>query len=457
LAGRGIRLWDLPTDTGSRALDITGLDDLGAVAFTPDGRRLAGATGLEVRFWRPDTGRLLSPPGHAQPVFQVLFSSDGKTLASGSLDETIRLWDVAAGRQRLELPTGYIYSPAVTDSLDAFRFTADGKAIICRTSKLHLGLHDAATGKKLVDFDPMKRERLNAAHGAAAATALHLGTTSLSGTAAVLTAAEHARKCGMYYLVLLAEYSDRPAGFSADGKILRTHSRWHDRTWDVVTGDLLRTDLSKMVLDDKGNPPTTIGPTADGRLLALVEDGRSVHLWSMPAGKPLRKLTPRGGTVRGGDFSPDGKTLALWLTPPAKDAGKKPPDGQRDVEPARGFAEAAYPPLVAQAFRDPGRRSRSVLELWTVATGKERRRLGEVEEEIVAVAFAPGGRLLASLGNGTVRLWDVTAGQLLYRSPAGPVHATSVGFSPDGRLLATGCLDGTVLVWEVATLTGARQ
>ena len=68
------------------------------MAFSPDGKTLAtGNADDTVRLWDVATHRQIGRPltGHTEPVNSVAFSPDGKTLASGSDDGTVRLWDVA--------------------------------------------------------------------------------------------------------------------------------------------------------------------------------------------------------------------------------------------------------------------------------------------------------------------------------------------------------------------------
>jgi WD40 repeat protein len=183
----------------------------------------------------------------------------------------------------------------------------------------------------------------------------------------------------------------------------------------------------------------------DGRTVASAVTGNTIQLWDVASGKEPASLKTGYG-VHSVAFSPDGKNLAsgmaynnvkLW------DVGtrKSTPLLDNPKPKVQSLLQFASPMVVfstdGKTLASGGRCIQGI-RLWDVTTAKQTATLeGHDEFGVRALAFAPGGKTLASVGeDGTLKLWDLASGKnTAARQIANRPLAAAV--SPDAKTLAT--------------------
>jgi WD40 repeat protein len=90
-----------------------------------------------------------------------------------------------------------------------------------------------------------------------------------------------------------------------------------------------------------------------------------------------------------------------------------------------------------------------VIQLWDLATGKQKRPLGGHQAGVLGVAVSPDGRIFATAGGDKlIRLWDSTSGKETRQLVGHAENIWSLAFVPDGRLLMSTEFGETVRVWN---------
>ena len=383
--------WNLPENAIARfGKGVMGGSDR-AVAFSPDGKRLAVATGAGIWIYDAKTYREMALLAeHTGVVRAVAFSPDGRTLASGAQDETVKLWD---------LKTGHVTTFAGHQrGVESVAFSPDGKMLAAGTESSTVNLWDAENGQNLATF-----------------------------------------KGHAFRIFSVA--------FSPDGKTVASGAEDHTiKLWDVET------KRNTATLTGHKDVVFSVAFSPNGKILASGASDDTVKLWHVETGQNLHTLKHRE-RVFSVAFSPDGKIVAggsyrgikLWNIETGKEIGILK-GGATVISGSIAFSPDGATLASASADRFGG--TRGTVKFWDVETGKDLATLHGHTERIPAIAFSPDGTTLASaLRDGTVKLWNVKTGENSHTYRGG---GFSVAFSPDAKTLASAGGSG-IKLWEVAT------
>src|SRR4029077_19946110 len=125
-----------------------------SVAFSPGGEQLAATEGRTVRIWETTTRRpLLTLNGHEDAFMQVVYSPDGRLLATASRDRSVRIWNPSTGESLLALRGHTSAVSGVSFSPDGYRLASVGAAPIQSGRMLaEVKLWDTLTGQEILSL-----------------------------------------------------------------------------------------------------------------------------------------------------------------------------------------------------------------------------------------------------------------------------------------------------------------
>jgi WD40 repeat protein/serine/threonine protein kinase len=459
-----------------------------AVAYSSDGKSVAGGGGDEAKIWDAETGQevatipkcsvrsaAFSPKGgtlalgcdfgiirvwtvtgtewkerfvlhgHTDSVKSVAFSPDGVQLASSARE--IKLWDMATGNEHATLQKN---NGVVAD----VKFSPDGKTLASGADDRYVRLWDIRTCQMLRRYahvSPISRIAFSSEGNVLAAATydgmIHLWDLSRSESP---TPMRHSAAVSS-------------ANFANDDSRLIAVGGGKSRVWDSATGK----ELDRLEGSDR-----VLALSQDGKMAVFLTDG-VVSFWEAPTGRNLGSLAviPKGGRVTYYPkrllFSADAKLLAAW-NPDPKDGGYFAQICDVDSRTWRTILNPSPKFDVTRAtcvaFSPDGSTLAVGYQYWWVViydtdTGRVKRSLALERESlgiISALAYSRDGRTLATgTEKGAVRLWDAESEEVRVVLKGHATAVRSIAFSPDGNTIATAADDGTVRLWD--SLTGQER
>ena len=413
-----------------------------SVSFSPDGQVLAsGSVDKTIKLWDVGSRREIATlKGHSDWVLSVSFSPDGQVLASGSDDKTIKLWDVGSRREIATLK-GH------SNSVWSVSFSPDGQVLASGSRDNTIKLWDVGSRREIATLKGHSNTVLS---------------VSFSPDGQVLASGSDDKTIKLWdvgsgrEIATLKGHSHDvySVSFSPDGQVLASGSR--DGTiklWDMDSRREIAT------LKGHSNSVFSVSFSPDGQVLASGSWDKTIKLWDVGSRREIATLKGHSGFVGSVSFSPDGqvlasgsedKTIKLW------DVGSR-----REIATLTGHSGRVY----SVSFSPDGQVLASgsydkTIKLWDVGSRREIATLKGHSDTVYSVSFSPDGQVLASGSKDkTIKLWDVGSRREIATLKGHSGRVYSVSFSPDGQVLASGSYE-TIKLWdvgsrrEIATLTG---
>ncbi|MGI0491358.1 NB-ARC domain-containing protein [Alkalinema pantanalense CENA528] len=386
--------------------------------------------------------------GHGGIVRTIAFALEGQYLLSGSLDQTVRLWDldsqICCGQLVLDEPIyKIVVLPSAILGVEAVAVAGESGDIrifalnaIPRMNSSQTALAPEARSTQeteLLESQPLESQSLESQPLESQPQLQPLESQSLESTPSE----------PIQYLI---GHDDRIWGMAVtyDGKLISSSDDRTVKLWNLQTGQCEKTFYGHQARI------WSVAASAQG-LIASGGDDRSVRLWHGQTHRRLHSFQGYHNAMTPVIF--DGAELLTFSTDQIFrrwNLTQSEPIQQFPL-PTQSSLQAALNPdrtLIASGNLD------GTIPLCDGRTGQLRRTLRGHEAWVRYVDFSPDGQWLVSAsGDQTLRLWNVATGscQKILMGHLGPIQVAI--FSPNGRQIASSSWDHTIRLWDIETAT----
>jgi WD40 repeat protein len=408
-----------------------------ALAVTRDGKFLAtGSSDKTIRLWDLSAGsaRLARVyQGHTEEVTSLAFSPDGQTLASGSNDQSVRLWRVSLSdeHQNYADHTAYVWTAA---------FSPDGKLFADAGADKVVYIRDI-TGKVI--------HKLEGHTGPVTAVAFNADSTRLASVGGDQVVRVWDAREGK----LLKELKGHTApvmavAFGGNNLLITGGIDKVARLWDVAKDQPVATFPANRSM------VSAVALRADGKQALVGSADGMLRVYDLTEQNPKETaaFSAHLAGVGAVAYGPDGTKIATCggdgLVKHWNATGTGTPTTLAEL---KGHGK----PVSSVAFNADGRfivsgGGDTVVRVWDLSAKTELRALRGHQDWVSSVAFGPDGRTILSASvDKTVKVWELSSGETA--KPIGHTRKlNTIAVSADGRWVASGSEDRTIKVWDAA-------